>query len=188
MIERLSMDRNTQETLAVIAEAALAHTGYASIAEIDVEASPEVVWPVVLDIGAWIYDFHVERVSGAPGEVGEVKHLWPAGAEGLKAPTERRPETATVMKTLTLVPGRLWIGVTPLKQADGKASHAANIVILDDLGGRTRVTAIRSKEVLCPTVAEAEAVKVKSLAYQPIAQARWTEKYLPRLKALAESR
>jgi hypothetical protein len=67
-------------------------------------------------------------------------------------------------------------------------STGVNLVLLTETGGRTLVTAIRSKESLCPTPEVRDATQDTMTRYQPVAQARWTEKYLPRLKELVERR
>jgi hypothetical protein len=167
------------------------HAGYVSIAEIVIDAPPNVVWPQVLDIGSWIYDFHFVSVAGEVGRAGETKHLWPVEVEILNgiasvAEQERTLDNATVLKTIAAVPDKLWYGVN-LPKAEGDArSNGVNLVVLTERDGKTLVTAIRSKESLCPSPASAQATQKHMYEYQPVAQHRWVHKYLPRLKELAE--
>lgn len=167
------------------------HAGYVSVAEITVDAPASAVWPHVLDLGSWIYDFHFEHISGPKGAEGEVLHLWPVGAEGLSEvrARERKPDNAIVLKTLAVTPERMWYGINPPTDETGDIrSSGVNLVRLAETGGRTLVTAIRSKEAVCPTRESRDATQEEMTRYQPIAQARWTNKYLPRLKELSERR
>ena len=59
------------------------HAGYVSVAEITINAPASTVWPQVLILGSWIYDFHFEHISGARIGEGEIMYLWPDGAEGV---------------------------------------------------------------------------------------------------------
>lgn len=170
------------------------HAGYVSLAEMVIDAPPEAVWPHLVNVKSWIYDFHFETVAGRAGEQGEVQYLWPASVEVLNAtlstpPEERTAEKASAFKTLKLIPNKLWFASLPTKcDQSGLVSQGVNLVLLHPLSGRTHVTAIRSKESLCPSAEVRAKTQDGMTAYQPVAQNRWMEKYLPRLKALAEGR
>lgn len=169
-------------------EASHLHAGYVSVAEITVDGPPSSVWPHVLNMGSWIYDFHFEHVSGAVDAEGEVEHLWPTSAEGVAgiADSDRSVDNATVLKTLKVIPEKLWYGVNTAKARDGTSSTGVNLVILSERNGQTLVTAVRSREALCADGATRDATQNELTKYQPIAQFRWTDKYMPRLKELAE--
>lgn len=167
------------------------HAGYVSVAEITIDAPAKAVWPYVVDMGTWVYDIHFEHISGEVHGEGEVRHLWSFGAEGpdgpiTVAPADRTIANATVLKTLNLVPGKLWYGINPPKLEAGVRSTGVNLVLLNEIAGKTLVTAIRSKEAVCPSRDMCKATQAEMLRYQPAAQFRWTDKYLPRLKQLAE--
>jgi hypothetical protein len=180
------------------------HAAYASVAEIVIDAAASTVWPHVLDMGSWVEDFHFEHASGQVNGEGEVRYLWPAQVKVLDgvasiAAQDRTPENAAVYKTLKLIPHELWYAVSMPKMessewAQGRTEvAAANIrstggflIWLTAAGGRTRVTAMRTKESQCPSEEIANAMQESMRQYQPVAQSRWIEKYLPRLKALAE--
>jgi hypothetical protein len=182
----MNADTDVNEGLAEF-EGAKFHFGYASVAEIDIGAAAGRVWPELIDMKKWVEDFDFKIVSGTHGEEGELNYLWPAGAEGLHITAgPRTSESAIVLKTLTIVPNKLWYGVNPWRVRHGIGSTGANILTLTEIGAITRVTAIRSKEYICRSDAEREKLRSNTLQYQPIAQARWTDKYLPRLKLLSE--
>jgi hypothetical protein len=164
------------------------HAGYVSVAEIAIAAPAKAIWPHVLDIGSWVYDFHFEHISGQRGGEGEVKYLWAVAAEGVNAIAEkdRTLENAIVLKTLSIIPQRLWYGINPPRLEGESLGTGVNMVMLSEQGNQTRVTAIRSKESLCPNKAARDTTQDKMIKYQPIAQSRWTDKYLPRLKELSE--
>lgn len=169
-------------------EASHLHAGYVSVVEITIDGPPASVWPHVLNMGSWIYDFHFEHVSGQVDAEGEVEHLWPTSAEGVAgiAEADRNVENATVLKTLKVVPEKLWYGVNTAKARDGISSTGVNLVVLSERNGQTVVTAVRSREALCPTSGIRDATQQELTEYQPVAQFRWTDKYMPRLKELAE--
>lgn len=167
------------------------HAGYVSVAEITIDAPARAVWPYVVDMGTWIYDIHFEHISGEVRGEGEVRHLWSSGAEGPDGPItvsarDRSLANATVLKTLSLVPEKLWYGINPPKLEAGVRSTGVNLVLLNEIAGKTLVTAVRSKEAVCPSRDVCQATQAEMLRYQPAAQFRWTEKYLPRLKQLSE--
>lgn len=169
------------------------HAGYASIAEITIGAPAAIVWSQVVDMGSWIYDFHFEHVAGGTDTDGEVEHLWPIGAEDLKgnlmiAEEDRTNANATVLKTLKAVPGKLLYQINPPKMHDGIKLTGVNVIVLTEMSGKTVVTAIRSKEAVCSTAEECKATQEWLDQNQPVPQMRWTEKYLPRLKALCEEK
>jgi hypothetical protein len=168
------------------------HASYVSIAEIVINAPPSAVWPHLINVGAWIYDFHVERAVGEQGRAGEVQHLWPLEVKVVNgsvsiAAKDRTVANATVMKTVDVVPEKLWYTVNLPKVEDGIRSNGVNLVLLKEIDGKTFVTAIRSKESICPSPEVRDATQAHMIAYQPMAQQRWMTMYLPRLKELSEN-
>jgi hypothetical protein len=183
------------------------HAAYASIAEIVIDAPASLVWPHVLDMGSWVDDFHFEHVSGEVNGEGAIQYLWPAqvkvlGGVATVPEKERTADNATTYKTLKIIPERLWYAVSLPKMESGEWASASQqrtgaaeenirstggfLIWLAEAGGKTRVTAMRTKESLCPTEQAAAAMQESMTKYQPVAQSRWTGQYLPRLKALVE--
>jgi hypothetical protein len=183
------------------------HAAYASVAEITINAPASTVWPLVLDMGSWVQDFHFEHASGEINSEGEIRYLWPMEIKvlgGIKriAAKDRTVRTAAAYKTLKIIPERLWYAVClPKMESSQKAfavpdateageadvrSAGAFLVSLHEANGQTLVTTLRIQESHCPTAQAAVGVQESMMQYQPMAQTRWTSQYLPRLKALAE--
>jgi hypothetical protein len=181
------------------------HAAYASVAEIDIDAPASTVWPHVLDMASWVEDFHIEHASGEVRGEGEVLYLWPAAVKVLDgvatiAAQDRTLENAAVYKTVKLIADELWYAVSMPKQEGSGWAHgrveadAANVrstggfvIWLTEAGGHTRVSAMRTKESQCQSEEVAKGMQESMRRYQPVAQSRWIETYLPRLKALAEA-
>lgn len=181
------------------------HAAYVSVAEIVIDAPASTVWPHALNMGSWVEDFHIEHTSGEANAEGEIQYLWPAAVKVLDgvatiAEQDRTLENAAVFKTLKIIPRKFWYAVKVPKMesigwAQGRTETAAANILssggfliwLTEIGGRTTVTAIRTKESQCPSEQVAKAMQESMRQYQPVAQSRWIEQYLPRLKALAEA-
>src|SRR5687768_14432449 len=117
------MNTQTRQQSAA-ADSHMLHSGYVSVAEIIVDAPASAVWPHLVNIGSWIYDFHFEHISGTAGAEGEVRYLWPIGAEMPEGAVtisdkNRTLQNAIVLKTLAAIPEKLWYGVNPLKENEG---------------------------------------------------------------------
>lgn len=183
------------------------HAAYASIAEIAINAPASVIWPHVLDMSSWVEDFHIEHASGEVNGEGEVRYLWPTeikvvGGVVKTSEKDRTIDTAAAYKTLKIIPERLWYAVSMPKMESSQWASASRdpaqegaadicstggfLIWLTEVNGKTLVTAMRTKESQCPSEEAACAMQESMVKYQPLAQSRWTEKYLPRLKALAE--
>lgn len=185
------------------------HAAYASVAEILIQASASAVWPHVLNMASWVEDFYFEHASGEVNSEDEIRYLWPAEVKVLggivrTAAQDRTAESATAWKTLKIIPERLWYAVSlPKMESVQWAAASQPEAPADDVrvrstggfwigltedNGATRVTAMRTKESQCPTAESAKTMQQSMIQYQPVAQSRWTDHYLPRLKALAEGR
>jgi hypothetical protein len=182
------------------------HAAYASVAEITIEAPASTVWSHVLDMGSWVEDFYIEHAAGEVNGEGETLYLWPSLVKVLDgvatvAAQDRTLENATVYKSVKLIPHKLWYAVSMPKlesigwaqgRSDAAPAHASStggfLIWLTEVGGHTQVAAMRTKESQCPSEEIARAMQESMRQYQPVAQSRWVETYLPRLKALAEAR
>lgn len=153
------------------------HAGYVSVAGITIDAPPRIVLAHVLDMGSWVFDFHFEHVSGEIDGEGDIEHLWPVGAEDLQGTaTIAESDRRTVLKTVTVIPEKLWYRINPPKVHDGVNITGVNLILLSEANGKTIVTAIRRKESICATAERCKATQQRVDQNQPIPQLRWTEK------------
>lgn len=203
------MNSNWTNAATENADGSALHAAYASVAEITIEASARVVWPHVVRMASWVDDFHFEHASGEVNGEMEIRYLWPAqvkvvGGVATVLEKDRTVDTATAFKTLLIIPERLWYAVSLPKMESVQWAVASQslanagaadirstggfLISLSEVDGRTQVTAMRTKESQCPTAEIARTMQESMVKYQPVAQTRWTDHYLPRLKALAEGR
>ncbi|MEM9304106.1 MAG: hypothetical protein AAGE01_18475 [Pseudomonadota bacterium] len=92
---------------------------------IEIPADVEVVWPHVMDLGAWMFDFDLELVAGEPGTVGEVRRLY-AGQDHL-------------LQVVGLITNQLLVLANLPATMAGEESTGVAVLTLNEGGGATVV-------------------------------------------------
>ncbi len=70
--------------------------------KITINASPEVVWPQLIALEKWMYEFELSRVAGEPGQPGEVRRLY-EGQDFYMQVTKAVPNEVLVVSNLPSV-------------------------------------------------------------------------------------
>lgn len=142
--------------------------------EIWIDESPDKVWPHLLNVASWMYDFSMIHESGAENEEGATYRLY-EGQEYYIQLAKLIPEKLVVAVNLPSSVGGeqlAGIGMFVLTEIDGKTLLSnfmtRHFVELDDSGNVLRETRV-------------------SPEFQRTTQERWN-RFLTRLKELAEGR
>ena len=140
-----------------------------------IDAPVAQVWPVLLNFRAWIYEFEHATVSGVPGMPGHVVRLY-EGQDFLTQVTAVVPEKmiATVNLPLTF---------------NGEFGTGVGVFTLHNHGGKTEVALSMSRRY-SPAgegFSNLEARRA-SAAFQASTRAMWQDRFLERLKVIAEGR
>ena len=148
---------------------------YVKAYRVSIAASPRDVWPHVMNLGGWMYDFEMATVSGTPGEVGSVVRLYEGQA----------------FKTLltAVEPERLLVMANLPSTDRGETGTGIGVVQLTGLGnGRTEVSLIMNRRYDWSGNQENFLRQTRqSFEFNQSTDAMW-HRFLDRLKAMAEDR
>ena len=143
--------------------------------EIEIEASPSEVWPHLVDFGSWMYEFDMLHVSGPRSGEGEIIRLY-EGQDFL-------------MQAVKIIPNKLYVGVHLPVEFRGELGTGTGILNLVETAEGTTVTNTMSRKYSWahPEPNPLKATR-QSAEFKESNRAMWEDRFLPRLKALAEGR
>lgn len=147
---------------------------YTSHYSVRIDATPEVVWTHLTDLGAWMYDFEMSHVAGQPGEEGEVLRLY--------------PDQDFLVQVVKIVPGRLLVVANLPSTFGGEFSTGTVVVALHESEGVTEVRLTMSRRYTWqgdgPNPLRA---RRGSPEFAEETRALWQDRFLERLRSLAEA-
>ena len=145
---------------------------YVKSYRIEVAKSPRDVWPHVMDLGAWMYDFEMTTVEGVPGQVGSVVRLY-EGQAFKTLLTAVEPERLLIMANLPITDR-------------GETGTGIGVVQLTETGGGTEVSLVMSRRYDWRGMRE-NVLRTTRMTpeFNQRTDAVWT-RFLGRLKAMAE--
>jgi len=138
-----------------------------------IDASADVVWKRLVDLGAWMYEFEMSHVSGVPGGEGEVFRLYP-GEDFL-------------LQVVSLVPHRLLVVANLPSTFRDEFSTGTGVISLHESEGTTTVDITMSRRYTWlgdgpnPVKAERE-----SAEFAEANRSMWQDRFLGRLRSLAQ--
>ena len=173
--------------IAVIASAPVAAASESLIAEpdgssyhfvshysVDVAASAADVWDHLVDLASWMNEFDLSVESGSLGEEGEIRRLY-AGQDFF-------------IQVTKAIPGELLVFANLPSNFNGEASTGVVVISLHESNGATTVRLTMSRRYSWDSE---EPNPQRSMRESPEflerTRAMWNERFLPRLKSLAES-
>lgn len=142
---------------------------------VEVNAPVETVWPVLADLKSWMYDFDLTSLSGGAGEPGQVLNLY-------ESQNFRIQVTASV-------PNRLLTIVNLPNTFQGEAGTGVGVFTLHRVAGGTEVSFTMSRRYEWSGDDNNPLRKRRaSPEFHEQTRAMWQDRFLARLKHLAEQR
>jgi uncharacterized protein YndB with AHSA1/START domain len=144
---------------------------------VEIDAPVEEVWKHLVDLGSWMYEFEMAHVSGSPGRAGQVLRLY-EGQEFL-------------VQVIDVVPEELLVIANLPSNFRGERSTGTGVMTLHWNGSATTVSLTMSRryeaeEPDSPGFDEQRAVR-ESVEFRSATRAMWQDRFLARLRSLAES-
>ena len=141
---------------------------------ITISAKPEEVWPVLIDLKAWMYDFDLSNLSGTPKEPGQVLNLYD-GREFKIQIANAIPNQMLAMVNLPLT-------------FRGEFGTGVGIMTLHETDQGTEVSLTMSRRYTWLEEAENPLRETReSCEFKNQTSAMWEDRFLTRLKQLAEN-
>lgn len=138
-----------------------------------IDAPARVVWKHLVELGAWMYEFEMSHVSGAPSGEGEVFRLYP-GEDFL-------------LQVVSLVPDRLLVVANLPSTFRDEFSTGTGVISLHESEGTTTVDVTMSRRYTWlgegPNPVKAER---KSDEFAEATRSMWQDRFLGRLRSLAQ--
>jgi hypothetical protein len=100
--------------------------------EIMIDASPQEVWPRLLDFGSWMYDFDMKHESGPEAGEGATYRLY----EGQDF----------FFRVVAVVPEKMVVGINLPSTLEGEASVGVAMMALAEFDGRTLVSNFMARQ------------------------------------------
>ena len=141
---------------------------------IDVAAPAKEVWKHLVALDSWMSELDLTLESGNPGQEGEVRRLY-SGQDFFIEITKVVPDELLVFANL---PSRF----------NGESSTGVVVITLNESSGTTTVKLTMSRRYSWDSgEANPQRSMRESPAFRERTRAMWTERFLPKLKSLAES-
>ena len=154
--------------------------------QITINQPARLVWPHLVNLGSWMYEFEMAHVSGEPGKEGQVMRLY----EGQDF----------MMQITKIVPNQLLTLVNLPSTFNDEYSTGIGVTTLFEINGKTvvsltmdrRYTYIEPKSSVdndatsAPVDNPMRALR-ESAAFIENTRAMWEDRFLARLKQLAEA-
>ncbi|MEL7046998.1 MAG: SRPBCC family protein, partial [Pseudomonadota bacterium] len=138
-----------------------------------INAPASVVWPVLLDFNAWMYEFKQSTVTGVPGTPGHILRLY-EGQDYLTQLTAIEPQHMLTIVNLPL-------------SLNGEFGTGVGVITLHESNDRTEVSLTMSRRYspVGEGFGELRATR-ESPEFQARTRAMWRDRFLERLKSVAE--
>lgn len=141
---------------------------------IAVAATAGEVWPHLVDVGSWMYELDLSLVSGSPGQAGEVRRLY-AGQDFFTEVTKA-------------IPGELLVLANLPSSFNGETSTGVVVISLNECNGTTTIELTMSRRYSWESEEPNPHRSMReSPEFRERTRAMWTERFLPKLRSLAES-
>ena len=140
--------------------------------EVLINRPAEEVWPHLLDLGSWMYDFEMALEDGEPQAEGALYRLY-SGEDFFYL-------------IVKIIPGRMIVGVNLPSNMEGEESVGIAMFTLAEVGGKTLVTNFMSRQYDWP-VEEPSPIKQRreSEDFKAFNSDMWG-RFLGRLKEVTE--
>ena len=146
---------------------------YVSSYRVSIDASAAEVWPHLIDLGSWMYDFDMAVGQGEPGTVGQVLRLYP-GQDFFVQIVGMTPNQNLVVANLP---------------ATFRDEFSTGIAVMDlvEIDGTTTLSLTMSRRYTWQGEGDENPLRAmrSSEQFQQGSEATWT-RFLDRLKSLAE--
>lgn len=140
--------------------------------EILIDETPDKVWPHLVDVASWMYEFSMIHESGPKAAEGAVFRLY----EGQDY----------FMQLAKLVPGRLLVAVNLPSSVGGEELVGIAMLTLTEIEGKTLVSNFMARQsVWTRDAPNTLRMRRESAEFQESTQERWN-RFLARLRELAE--
>ena len=140
--------------------------------EILIDAAPDDVWPHLVDVASWMYEFSMIHESGPQQAEGEVFRLY----EGQDY----------FLELVKLVPGKLMVGVNLPSLAAGEQLTGIGMFTLTEVDGKTLVSNFMARHsAWIETAPNTLRDTRESADFQQRTRDRWN-RFLSRLRELSE--
>ena len=149
--------------------------------QITIDRPASAVWPHLMQRD-WIADYNYKTVAGEPGKVGHIRALYSPKEEQTDTP----PKALSLLKAVKIVPEKLYYAENVPAAYGDSVITGFNVYSLIEKDGKTTVTYTGGKESSTTSQNTYEATEKSFKDASLIVEKRWTEQYLPRLKALVE--
>lgn len=155
-----------------------------SHAEATLKVPASEIWPHIVNPEEYLGHYKITRVSGEPGEVGEVARYVS------EYPVNSGYHVTQYYTTLVVVPERLWIAASSLIESSDpmfKTDDGSNtfVITLNELDGKTRMTASVVKRGRS-TEQNQETIDTETRLYSESATKAWDTYFFPRIRTLVE--
>jgi len=147
---------------------------YVSYYEVKIDAPAKDVWPVLKNLGSWMYEFEMSSVSGESGKEGEVLRLYPG--------------QDFFVQVTKIVPSRLLVVANLPATFKGETSTGVGTIILHEHGEQSVVSMAMSRRYswLGEGGNPMKATR-QSSAFAEGTKVMWQDRFLGKLKTLAEN-
>lgn len=140
---------------------------------VEINATPEEVWPVILDFKSWMYEFELSTVSGSPGHEGHVMRLY-TGQDFLIQVTQVSPARLISIVNLPIT-------------FRGESGTGIGVFTLHETGRGTEVALTMSRRYTWMEEGSNPLREVReSEEFHIQTRSMWQDRFLGRLKKLVE--
>ena len=142
---------------------------------VNIDASPAAVWPVLVNLKSWMYEFDLTTISGEPGQAGHVLNLY--------------AEQAFQVQVTHAIPNQvLTIANLPLTFR-GEFGTGIGVMTLHETASGTELSLTMSRRYTWQSEAVNPLREMRATAaFHEQTRAMWEDRFLARLKSLAEGR
>ncbi len=146
---------------------------YSSHYSIEIDAPASTVWENLIDLGSWMYEFDMALESGTPGREGEVRRLY-VGQDFF-------------IETTKVIPNELLVFANLPASFNGESSTGIAVISLYEATGVTTVRLTMSRRYSWDSDEPNPMRSMRESAeFQERTRAMWEDRFLGRLRSLAE--
>ena len=174
LIAAIVLARVATASETIIAEPDGSSYQFVSHYTVNVAASANDVWNHLVDLGSWMDEFDLLLESGIPGKEGEVRRLYDG--------------QDFFIQVTKAIPGELLVFANLPSSFNGEHSTGVVVISLHESNAITAVRLTMSRRYSWDSdEPNPQRSMRESPEFQERTRAMWNERFLPRLKSLAES-